>query len=180
MATPPHLLALCEALGISVAAVEQRGLPVCTEASDLEAAETGADGRIHLLLPAAATAWREMKAAACADGIPLHIVSAFRSVDRQAEIFRHKLARGFGIAEILRVSAPPGFSEHHTGRAVDIASADNPPLTTDFERTPAFAWLSAHASAFGFSLSYPADNPWGYAYEPWHWCFDDQPRAIAL
>jgi len=101
----------------------------------------------------------------------LKLVSAFRSVDRQVEIVREKLAEGASIDEILSASAPPGFSEHHTGRAVDITSDGAAPLEIEFEQTPAFRWLSKNAARFGFVLSYPAGNPYGYDYEPWHWCF---------
>jgi D-alanyl-D-alanine carboxypeptidase len=46
-------------------------------------------------------------------------------------------------------------------------------LEVDFEQTAAFAWLTAHAHEFGFRLSYPRGNEWGFQYEPWHWCFDE-------
>jgi D-alanyl-D-alanine carboxypeptidase len=72
---------------------------------------------------------------------------------------------------LLGVSAPPGYSEHHSGGAVDVTTEGVPPLELDFEDTPAFRWLSDHAHKFGFHLSFPRDNPCGYAYEPWHWCF---------
>ena len=65
--------------------------------------------------------------------------------------------------------AAPGHSEHHTGRAVDIATPGSRPLTEEFEDTDAFRWLTSRAVEFGFSLTYPRDNPWGIAYEPWHW-----------
>ena len=28
---------------------------------------------------------------------------------------------------------------------------------------------TGEAGAFGFSMTYPRDNPWGIIYEPWHW-----------
>ena len=111
-----------------------------------------------------------LAAAALADGVILKIVSAFRSAERQAEIVRAKLERGLSLDAILEVSAPPGYSEHHTGRAIDITTDGVPALELEFERTAAFRWLSANAALFGYSLSYPKDNPHGYAYEPWHWC----------
>jgi zinc D-Ala-D-Ala carboxypeptidase len=112
-----------------------------------------------------------MKAAAAADRVVLRIVSAFRSIERQAEIVRRKLQRGATLEQILAVTAPPGFSEHHSGRAVDLTTDGSPPLEEEFERTAAFRWLSSHAGEFGYGLSYPPDNPQGYLYEPWHWCF---------
>ena len=75
------------------------------------------------------------------------------------------------IEDILRVNTAPGYSEHHTGRAVDIATPGSRPLTEEFEDTDAFRWLTARAVEFGFSMTYPRDNPWGIAYEPWHWAW---------
>lgn len=167
----PRLASLSTELGISVDLMLARGLSECAEAPCLEIAETGADGREHLLVPAAVKAWRNLKAAAFAEGISLYIVSAFRSIDRQAEIVRKKLEAGLTIEEILTVYAPPGFSEHHTGNAIDISTPGRPSLETDFDQTPAFAWLDIHAAEFGYYLSYPPGNRFGYQYEPWHWCF---------
>lgn len=167
----PHVVALAAELGISNELLVSRGFEECEEACCLEVAELGANNRDHLLVPAAADAWRKLKTAALNDGVSLFIVSAFRSVDRQAEIFRGKLAAGVPIQEILTVCAPPGFSEHHTGRAVDLSAPNCRPLEVEFERTPAFRWLRAHAANFDYYLSYPIGNAHGYQYEPWHWCF---------
>lgn len=158
-------------LGISRQLLAARGLCECEEASCLEVAEAGADGKDHLLVPAAASAWRNLKAAALGDGVSLFIVSAFRSIDRQAEIVRRKLEAGVSIEAILTVCAPPGFSEHHSGRAVDLSTPGSRSLEVEFEQTPAFTWLRAHAADFGYYLSYPIGNQSGYQYEPWHWCF---------
>lgn len=172
------LHAFASELGISLASVEARGLPECEEASELEMAEVGEDGKEHFLVPAAAHAWRVLKAAAVAENIQLFIVSAFRSIERQAELVRRKLAAGRSIDEILSVCAPPGFSEHHTGRAVDLSTPGVSVLEPEFDQTAAFAWLRQHARNFGFHLSFPAGNSQRYLYEPWHWCFhDDRPGA---
>ncbi|MFI5398398.1 MAG: D-alanyl-D-alanine carboxypeptidase family protein [Candidatus Binatia bacterium] len=167
------------ALGISSELVAARGLRECEEATSLESAEVGADGRDHLLIPAAAEAWRNLKAAALVDGITLFIVSAFRSIDRQVEIVRRKLEMGVAVEDILTVCAPPGFSEHHTGRAVDLSTPGSHALEVEFDQTAAYAWLTKRAAEFGYSLSYPIGNPWGYQYEPWHWCFQDAQPIVA-
>lgn len=174
LAMNPRLAALHTELGIPRAPIAARGLPEFAEADLLEPAELGADGREHLLTPAAAQAWRQLMHAALADGVSLYIVSAFRSIERQAEIFRRKLENGAAITDVLLVCAPPGCSEHHTGRAVDLATPGCPTLEVAFERTAAFAWLDARAADFGFGLSFPRGNRWGYQYEPWHWCFGAQ------
>ncbi|KRW61491.1 M15 family metallopeptidase [Pseudomonas sp. TTU2014-080ASC] len=141
------------------------------EAEQLVTAATNADGREHRLSPEAAKAWKEMHAAALNSGISLFIVSAFRSVQRQAELIRRKLAAGQSITEVLSVSALPGCSEHHTGNAVDVGTAGYALLETEFEQSPAFAWLTDNAASFGFYLSFPRGNPYGYNFEPWHWCY---------
>lgn len=161
------------ALGISSELITARGLRECEEAATLELAEVGADGRDHLLVPLAVKAWHRLKAAALVDGIDLFIVSAYRSIDRQAEIVRRKLEAGVAVESILTVCAPPGFSEHHTGRAVDLSTPGSRPLEVEFDQTSAYAWLTDRAAEFGYYLSYPIGNRWGFQYEPWHWCLQD-------
>ena len=165
-----RIRSLLVSLQIPAERIAAKGLTLQPEAEALVLAEVGDDGREHRLTPAAAADWRAMKAAAEADGIAIRIASAFRNVERQAEIVRSKLEQGLSLDSILEVSAPPGYSEHHTGRAIDITTDDSPELEIEFEQTSAFRWLCRRACEFGFSLSYPQGNPHGYAYEPWHWC----------
>lgn len=148
-----------------------RGLELCREPAELVVAETTQQGREFRLTAETAAAWQALKLAAAEDGIVLLMVSAFRSVDFQADIIRRKLGKGQTIEEILRVLAPPGYSEHHSGRAIDIGSDDCPDLGEQFENTRAFRWLASNAQRFQFCLSFPRDNPFGYVYEPWHWCY---------
>lgn len=164
-------------LGIAAELIVERGLPEFAEPDRLVVAETSDDGREHLLIPEAADAWRIMQAAAAKDGVVLRLVSAFRSVERQIEIISNKLRNGQEPDEIFLVSAPPGCSEHHSGRAVDIGTTDSPPLETEFELTAAYRWLAENAGRFGFTLSFPRGNRWGYSYEPWHWCFDGSAKS---
>nr|WP_329957043.1 M15 family metallopeptidase [Xylella taiwanensis] len=117
----------------------------------------------------AARAWHTMCQAAVRDGILLDAISGYRSYAYQLDIFEHKLAQGQTLAQILTVNAAPGFSEHHSGEALDIGMPGEPPVDESFERTTAFAWLQRHARTFGFHLSFPRNNPHGIVYEPWHW-----------
>lgn len=169
---------LLRELGISSEGIAARNLCVCREAQELVLVETDCDGREHKLTPAAARGWVAMKSAAQSEGVGLQIVSAYRSVERQADIIRRKLEQGQTPAAILRASAPPGYSEHHTGCAIDIATAGCEPLEEIFETSDAFSWLTRHAGRFDFYLSYPRDNPFGYCYEPWHWLH--RPESIIL
>ena len=168
---PERIRVVLASLEISIDLIAARSLVLHPEAQELVLAETGDDGREYLLTPAAAAKWREMSAAALTDGVVVKIGSAFRSVDRQAEIIRDKLAQGSSLDAVLCVSAPPGYSEHHSGRAIDVTTDEGAPLELEFEKTRAFRWLSENAGRFGFVLSFPAGNPYGYDYEPWHWCF---------
>jgi len=168
---------LLDSLGISDAILAGMRLPAYPDAQELVIAETDACGREYRLIPAAAQAWRAMKQAAHADGVVIEIVSAFRDLDRQAEIIRAKLDRGMPMERILTLSAPPGYSEHHTGRAIDINTPGCEPTEEPFEHTEAFRWLVQHAHGFRFTLSYPRGNTLGFIYEPWHWCY--QPSVAA-
>jgi zinc D-Ala-D-Ala carboxypeptidase len=160
---------LHQELGIPADYGRAGGPPLFEEAVELVDVGPNLVGRMQRLTPLAAARWAEMAAAAATDGIILLLVSGFRSVDYQAGLIRNKLERGQAIEAILKVNAAPGFSEHHTGQAVDIATPGSRPLTEEFEATPAFGWLTREAARFGFTMSYPRDNPYGLIYEPWHW-----------
>ncbi len=129
------------------------------------------DNQLIRLTPSAAAAWRRLREAAAADGHTLLLLSGYRSVARQTRVIRRQLAAGKTINEILRFVAAPGCSEHHTGRAIDVAAPSNLHLDGAFARTPEYRWLRRNAARFGFTLSYPARNPHRIGFEPWHWCY---------
>jgi D-alanyl-D-alanine carboxypeptidase len=154
-------------------AMPRAGSKLFPEACELVSVGSDIQGREQRLTPQAAVAWSEMRSAAERDGQTLQLVSAFRSVDYQKQIIKRKLAAGQSWEQILRVSALPGYSEHHTGRTIDITTPGCEPLTEEFEKTSAFRWLSTRAGKFGFTMTYPRNNPFGIAYEPWHWTFKE-------
>lgn len=158
-------------LGVPVDYGRRRALRIVREPDALAYIGTDVHDRPQWLAPPAARAWRRMAAAAAADGIVLQVVSAFRSAEYQLGILRRKLERGQTIERILEVSAAPGYSEHHSGRVLDLTTPGYAALEEDFEHSPAFAWLQRHAVRHGFRLSYPRGNRHGIAYEPWHWCW---------
>jgi D-alanyl-D-alanine carboxypeptidase len=172
------LLHRLHALGLDADAYAERsGLPLVAEPGTLAYAGRDRYRRPLWLLGAAARAWRAMQVAARADGVALEAISGYRSHDYQWGIFRRKLARGQTVEQILTVNAAPGFSEHHGGLALDISTPGEPAAEESFELTPAFAWLEGHAADFGFTMSYPRDNPHGIVYEPWHWRHAGAARA---
>jgi D-alanyl-D-alanine carboxypeptidase len=146
--------------------------PYYAEIDDLVDVGPNLVGRMQQLEPDAAGRWQRMVEAAGTDGVRLLIVSGFRSAEYQAELIRRKLETGDAIDDILKVVAAPGFSQHHTGRAVDIATPGSRPLTEEFEDSDAFAWLTKNAEKHGFSMTYPRDNAHGFIYEPWHWALN--------
>ena len=101
--------------------------PRFQEAKELEDVEPNLVGTMQRLAPETAAAWRTMKQTAADAGVQLLLVSGFRSVAHQADIIRRKLVAGQSIDAILAVNAAPGFSEHHTGRAIDVASPGTRP-----------------------------------------------------
>ena len=152
--------------------------PRISEASILETFPSNFSDRVHQLTPAAAHAWLALLQASAASGIQLTLLSGFRSVARQRQIVIRKLSAGASLSDILQVNAYPGFSEHHSGCAVDIGTADCPDLDESFEHSPAFDWLCSCAPPSGFTLSYPRGNTLGVVYEPWHWMFRPACRRV--
>ncbi|TVQ59690.1 MAG: D-alanyl-D-alanine carboxypeptidase family protein [Spirulina sp. DLM2.Bin59] len=143
------------------------------DAGESDLVNVTADGSVRLR-SAAAARYQEMAAAARREGVLLAALSGYRTKAQQDYLFfQIKEQRNQRPSERAEVSAPPGFSEHHTGYAIDIGDANVPAthLSPQFENTAAFTWLQANAARYGFELSFPRDNPQGIAYEPWHWRF---------
>jgi zinc D-Ala-D-Ala carboxypeptidase len=159
------------ALGLDDDYAERAGLPLVAEPDWLGFAGFDRFDRPLWLHVDAARAWSHMREAALRDDVVLEAISGYRSHDYQLGIFERKLARGLSVDDILTVNAAPGYSEHHSGLALDIGTPDEPPAEESFERTHAFAWLRDNAGDYGFAMSYPRDNPHGIVYEPWHWCW---------
>lgn len=164
---------LLDQIGISPDYGRERRLKLQTECQQLATIGMDVHGREQMLQPAAAMAWYRLRNAAESDGVTLEVASAFRSVGYQVAIIERKKQAGQDMKDILRVSAAPGYSEHHTGRAIDISCPGTPPLEECFENTEAFEWLTDSAGRYGFTLSYPRNNHHGIAYEPWHWAWNN-------
>lgn len=162
-----------ESLGLDVDGYAARtGLALVPEPVQLRLAGFDQFKRPLWLVDGAARAWNRMQRAARQDGVVLEAISGYRSHAYQLGIFERKLDRGQTVDEILAVNAAPGFSEHHSGRALDIGTHDEPPAEETFQDTHAFAWLASNAANHDFVMSYPKDNPHGITYEPWHWRFN--------
>ncbi len=150
------------------------------EAPDSELAPIVADGSFRLR-KAAAAKYQAMVETARSEGISIVPISAFRSVqDQEVLFFEVKAQRGQDASERADVSAPPGYSEHHTGYAIDLGDGDAPStnLSPDFETTAAFKWLEANAAFYSFELSFTKGNTQGIAYEPWHWRYVGDRRSL--
>jgi len=74
-----------------------------------------------------------MKLAAEDTGVALLLISAFRDIDYQHDLIARKVREGRTIEEVLTVNAAPGFSEHHTGRALDIGTTGCDPLVKNLK-----------------------------------------------
>ena len=122
----------------------------------------------------AAAAWQDMQAAAWEDGVSLWIISAYRTLERQTELYNEKVEEyknlGYSEAdaklEAGKWVAVPGTSEHCLGYAADLCS-----LEESFENSEQFAWLQEHCAEYGFILRYPKDKVdiTKISYEPWHY-----------
>ena len=124
---------------------------------------------------------KEMQLIASQRGISLQLLSGYRSIDLQREIFyKNKSIRNQTAIERSRDSAPPGYSEHSTGYAIDVGDGNYPNthFEVEFEQTPAFKFMKRFASKYHFVLSFPPNNKQGVTYEPWHWRFEGTVNAL--
>lgn len=113
--------------------------------------------------------------AAQAEGIRLHVVSAFRSYQRQKQIWENKWGNRPNddinhAKNILKWSAFPGTSRHHWGTDVDFNSVEMTYWKSK-EGVKVYHWLQNNAPKFGFCQTYDDDRQYGYNSEPWHWSY---------
>ena len=136
-----------------------------------------------------AGAFQKMKTEAAKKGFEIELVSAYRSFERQKEIFEEKYnrysAQGLSplqaIKKIIEYSTIPGTSRHHWGTDIDIIDANTPrPKSVlqpeHFHGNGPFCklknWLNEHAESFGFYEVYTNNgNRKGFNYEPWHFSY---------
>ncbi len=81
--------------------------------------------------------------------------------------------------EALKQVMPPGYSEHETGLALDIVSADYQLLDDNQETTAENIWLRENCWKYGFILRYPADKEdiTQISYESWHFRYVGEEAA---
>lgn len=122
--------------------------------------------------------------AAEADGEPLMVSSAYRSLEEQKEIYDEFVASD-GEAAAAQYVLPVGASEHHTGLSVDFSSLSDE-CAADSDTCSlsqnAAAWLEDNAHRYGFILRYldGKRDITGVGYEPWHYRFVGKPMAKAI
>jgi len=125
--------------------------------------------------------FKEMQYMAAQRGVSLQLLSGYRSIDLQRDIFyENKSIRNQTAVERSKVSAPPGYSEHSTGYAIDVGDGNYPDthFEVEFEQTPAFKWMKRFAPKYHFVLSFPPNNKQGVTYEPWHWRFEGTVNSL--
>lgn len=139
-------------------------------------------GKYNLDKKAAQSA-KDLLAAAKEAGYNMQLCSAYRTVQKSAELYSRKVNEfiGYGYSEAdakveaAKWVAPPGTSEHHTGLAMDLVSSDYwsyySDLEHDYEKFNSFKWMYEHCDEFGFILRFPKDKQdiTGITYEPWHY-----------
>lgn len=113
----------------------------------------------------------EMAQEASQDSIQIIVDSGYRSSSFQTRIIKRRMAKGESFIRVLRFVAPPGYSQHETGRAVDLV-----PSEASFVNTDTYNWLKNHASKWGFAESFPKDSLSNLRAEPWHWYWQGQEK----
>lgn len=133
---------------------------------------------------------QNMLKAASDEGYSLYVCSAYRSVDRQKELFNESMIdyvnQGMtyyeAAIETAKSIAWPGENEHATGLAMDIVSSDYAGLDEKQGETDDQKWLMEHCYEYGFILRYPKDKSedTGIIYEPWHYRYVGVEAALAI
>ena len=124
-----------------------------------------ADG--YLMTQATATAYQNMKRDAASNGLKIAAASTYRSVSYQEGLYNSYLQKDPKDV-VDTYSARAGYSEHHTGMAIDFIGSFG--SLNDFENTPEYPWVRDNCHRYGFIIRYTTANQWitGYKNEPWH------------
>lgn len=115
----------------------------------------------------------QLKDALSKEGVTIELDSVYRSVAEQQDLWDRWTVEK-GIDYVRKYVAVPGYSEHHTGLAVDICIRKDGELVYENEDMIAereiFAKIHEKLADYGFILRYleGRDDITGYAYEPWH------------
>lgn len=101
------------------------------------------------------------------EGMKIYVVSSYRSIEYQRNLYNNYL-KSDDKDTVDTYSARPGYSEHHTGRALDISHI--PGNINAFEGSEEAEWVYENCYRFGFIVRYREENMdvTGYMYEPWH------------
>ena len=128
-----------------------------------------------------------MLKAAEADGMNIIICSAYRSVEKQEQVFnssvQDRLNTGMKYWEAYSDTAMsvalPGTSEHGLGLALDLISNQYSELDEKQAETKEAKWLEENCYKYGFILRYPPEKTaeTGIIYEPWHYRYVGQEAA---
>ncbi|WP_104166309.1 D-alanyl-D-alanine carboxypeptidase family protein [Arthrobacter sp. SX1312] len=180
----PAASAHTDPVAIDVVVNKRRPLtPLDYAPADLRRPDVATPTGFDLLRPDAAEAVEEMFAAAAADGVGLAMVSGYRSFADQESTYAYWVGQYGGPAGADTVSARPGYSEHQTGLAFDLAQADGAcTLVRCFRDTPAGQWAAANAADFGFILRYPLGfhEITGFSAESWHFRYVGRDVSLAM
>ncbi len=107
------------------------------------------------------------------EGIHVELDSAYRSVAAQQKIV-DDFTKKYGDDYVKQYVAVPGYSEHHTGLALDLYLIVDKKTVYENEDLVTYPdiWAKIHEklAAYGFILRYleGKENITGYNYEPWH------------
>ncbi len=145
-------------------------------------------GRDYWLDTRCVPAFRQMLADCRATGALPYLCSAYRTWEKQEQLFNEKVRKLVieqhytwenAPEEAAKTVAVPGTSEHQLGLAVDMIDWDHPYLDEEQEQTKSQIWLMEHCWDYGFILRYPNGTTeiTGIIYEPWHYRYVGEPFA---
>ena len=108
------------------------------------------------------------------------VVSSFRGLEKQQEIYQDRLER-YGSEYAAAYVADPGYSEHHTGLAMDLSVYTNGE-SYDIETYPATAWFMENYDRYGYILRYPEHKAGitSINYEGWHYRYVGLPHSLIM
>ena len=109
------------------------------------------------------------------------VVSGFRTEEFQRELYNERV-KTQGVEAAAAYVALPGFSEHHTGLAMDLSVYTSAGEGYYVKEYPLCAWLIDNFEKYGFILRYPESKAdiTGISYESWHYRYVGLPHSLIM
>ena len=109
------------------------------------------------------------------------LTSGYRTIQEQEEALQEKISL-FGEEDALDWAMLPGYSEHHTGYAVDVSIYTDQGNYIKYKGQDEYGWINQNCHKYGLIRRYAGEKKdiTGVSNEEWHYRYVGVPHAYII